>query len=65
MAKESTAEASRMLKCTGCCKKYYCSEQCQKLAWKEHRKGCRRMSNEVDMLVLDDNKVRLSNEYSV
>ena len=39
--------------CTGCNKALYCSEQCQRSAWKLHKKRCRRASIQTDTLTLD------------
>ena len=54
---KDTAE-KRLSKCTGCNKVLYCSEQCQRSAWKSHEKRCRRKSNKMDTLLLDDRKVK-------
>ena len=44
----------RLGKCTGCNNVYYCSEQCQRSAWKSHEKRCRRKSDKKDTLIVND-----------
>eukprot|EP00985_Skeletonema_marinoi_P003306 scaffold1383_cov79-Skeletonema_marinoi.AAC.1 len=34
-------ERSKMLYCTRCSVAYYCSRDCQKAAWSEHREECK------------------------
>ena len=49
----------QLQKCTGCnsSKILYCSRQCQKSAWKVHKKRCRRKANIADQLIIDNEKI--------
>jgi len=53
----------QLKKCTGCnsSKILYCSRQCQKSAWKVHKKRCRRKANSADQLIIDNVKISNSN----
>ena len=33
--------SGKFKKCSGCEKVYYCSKECQRQDWKEHKKTCR------------------------
>jgi hypothetical protein len=46
-------ERKKMFKCTGGCRcsnTYYCSYECQKADWSEHKKECSRMAEAVAKL---------------
>jgi len=33
--------------CQGCCRVRYCSKECQKAAWKSHKRECKEVQNEA------------------
>jgi len=53
---EEETEEKCMQKCTGCnsSKVFYCSRECQKLAWSSHKHRCRRKSSNAKKLILNE-----------
>lgn len=51
--KKATASDASLKRCGGCRIACYCSQACQKAAWKEHRKECNKNSEEKQRLELD------------
>eukprot|EP00985_Skeletonema_marinoi_P008336 scaffold3761_cov81-Skeletonema_marinoi.AAC.1 len=55
-------ERSKMLYCTRCSVEYYCSRDCQKAAWSEHREFCKEKAErnakfEQEMRIRDQNSM--------
>ncbi|KAL9184171.1 hypothetical protein ACHAXT_002257 [Thalassiosira profunda] len=50
------SEDNRLSRCLGCYDMLYCSETCQKAAWKKHRRRCRRASKRENTLLLEDDQ---------
>jgi hypothetical protein len=44
-------QINNMMRCTNCKHIYYCSKECQKIGWKFHKKDCKRISNDVEVIV--------------
>lgn len=45
-----TREDNTFLCCNGCKRIYYCSPECQRKAWKQHKKICHEIRDDVDSL---------------